>query len=186
MPAWESEQHFTQRTSIRHLPPASHETHSAMELYLFVWGTLAWTIAIAALWPLNIPLAWLAYRIWHGNKPIDEEMQDELWRRSSYGAAAIAAAAWSVLVLDYVLASWAELPAGLVHMVLLLSLLSFAAWLMMLFFAMEDFFSGLNILMIYLYLPVFVLWVPDRLLFGASGPNPLVNWFLSWLAKPHG
>ena len=39
-----------------------------MELYEFLRGTLAWTVSVAALWPLNIPLAVLAYRIHRGQR----------------------------------------------------------------------------------------------------------------------
>lgn len=156
-----------------------------MELYLFVWGTLAWTVAIAALWPVNVPLAWASYRLWHGPKPIDEEMQEELWRRAAYGSLAICGAGWAFLLADYVLANWASLPAGLVHLVILISLLALATWLVMLFFAMEDFFEALSFLLIYLYLPVFVLWVPNWLIFSRFGDqNPLVRWFYGWLAEP--
>ena len=152
-----------------------------MEMYLFVWGTLIWTIAIAALWPVNAPMAVLSYRIWNGTRPIDEEMQEELWRRAIYGSAVLAVAAWAFLVLDYLLASWAELPAGLVHMILLLVLLGVMTWIVMLFFAMEDFFAGLSLLIIYLYLPVFVLWPLNQFL-GIF--NWLLGWFYGWLAPP--
>jgi len=155
-----------------------------MELYSFVWGTLAWTMLVASAWPLNVPLAWASYRIWHGNtKPIDEEMEEELWRRSAYGSLAILAGAWALLLIDYVLATWAELPAGLIHMVILLTLIALAAWLMMLFFALEDFFSGLSLLIIYFYLPVFILWLPNRLTGMLDG---VLNWFYGWLATPTG
>jgi hypothetical protein len=152
-----------------------------MELYLFAWGTLAWTVTIAALWPLNVPLAWASYRIWHGNKPLDEETQDELWRRSTYGALAIAAASIAIVVLDYMLWNWAGLPAGLVHMIVLLALLPLATWLVMLFFAVEDFFEAFTLLLLYLYLPVFVLWLPNWLL---GVWEPLLDFVKSWLEKP--
>ncbi len=153
-----------------------------MELYLFVWGALAWTIALVALGPVTMPLALFAYRIWHGRRPIDDEMQDELWRRAFWGTLAAAATGWAFLLLDYVLATWAELPAGLVHLVLYVSLASMLAWVLMLYFALEDFFEGLSLLLLYVYLPVFVLWLPNRLIFGKD--NPYLNWFYGWLATP--
>jgi hypothetical protein len=153
-----------------------------MELYLFVWGALAWTVALAGLGPLTAPLALYAYKIWHGRRPIDDEMQDELWRRAGWGTFWIGLTAWAFLLLDYVLATWAELPAGLVHVVIFLSLVSMLAWVLMLYFAMEDFFQGLSLLLIYVYLPVLLLWLPNRLIFGKD--NAYLNWFYGWLATP--
>ncbi len=152
-----------------------------MELYQFAWGTLAWTIAYAVFLPLSIPMARLAYFIWNSKRPIEEEMQEELWRRAIYGSVVMAVVCLAFLLLDYLLASWAELPAGLVHMILLLVLLGVMTWVVMLFFAFEDFFSGLSLLLIYLYLPIFVLWLPNRL-FGIF--NWYLNWFYGWLAPP--
>jgi hypothetical protein len=150
-----------------------------MELYLFVWATLAWTVTIAALWPVNVPLAALSYRIWNGTRPIDEEMQEELWRRAAYGSLLIGLSAVAAVVLDYILWKWAGLPSGVVHLVVYLGLVSLATWLLMLFFALEDFFQGLSMLILYLYLPVFILWLPNWLL-----DDKLLTIAKSWLQMP--
>jgi hypothetical protein len=156
-----------------------------MPLYLFVWGALAWTIAIAVLWPLTWPLGLYAYKLWHGPRPIEDEMQEELSRRAFWGSLFVMLTAWGFLVLDYMLATWAELPAGLVHLVVFLGLVSALAWLLMLYFALEDFFQALSLLIVYVYLPVFVLWLPNWVFFARFGTdNPLLNWFYGWLAKP--
>jgi hypothetical protein len=183
MPAWESEPaclFSSARPEL--LSGASTRPIAALELYLFVWGALAWTVAIAVLMPLTFAVGPFAYRIWHGIRPIDDEMQQELWRRSAYCALFLFLNAWAFLLIDYVVATWMELPAGLVHLVVFLGLAAMLAWMMMICFALEDFFQGLSLLLVYLYLPVFVLWLPNWLIFGKD--NPYLNWFYGWLATP--
>jgi hypothetical protein len=187
MPAWESEPADSPSPRAAVLSAAlpadtsQNEIDPAMELYLFVWGTLAWTVTIAVLWPVNVPLAWVSYRIWHGTKPIDEEMQEELWRRAAWGSGLIGVSALVFVVFDYILWNWAGLPSGPVHLIVYLSLVALATWVLMLYFALEDFFQGLSMLLLYFYLPVFVLWLPNRL-FGMW--DPLLGWVKAWLEKP--
>ena len=152
-----------------------------MELYRFVWQALAWSITVAVLWPVMFPWAKLAYKIWHGNKPIDEDLADELWTRSALATLVIALLAVLLGVLDYFCADadWLGLPAGPIHIVFLLSFVSAAAGIMMYFFSMEDFFQGLSLTVIYLYIPTALLYVAS-LLFA----NPLQVYVLKWLVQP--
>ncbi len=154
-----------------------------MELYLFLWGALAWTVTIAALWPVNVPVANLAYRIWSNNKlPPDTEPQ-EMWVRSTLATLAIGVSAVVMTVVDNLLVDRAELPAGPVHFVIYASLIGLAAWMMMLFFEIEDFFAALGLVVIYFYLPWFVLYVINWLL---GVWNPLLNYVFRWLREPTG
>jgi hypothetical protein len=83
--------------------------------------------------------------------------------------------------LDYLAVDdgWLGLPAGPMHVVILIAFLALAAWWMMYFFYLEDFFQGLMLAMIYLYLPtaLFVLSCGHRW-------NPLFEYVLSWLKEP--
>src|SRR5260370_39315770 len=130
---------------------------------------------------VTFPWAMLAYKIWHGNKPIDEEIGEQLLWRSWRCGWALAGVAAIFVALDFVLADddWFRMPAGPVHVVFLIGFLGVAAWRMMYFFSLEDFFQGLSLSVIYLYVPtaLFVLtWgYPWNLLF---------TYLLTWLKDP--
>ena len=151
-----------------------------MPLYQFFWNMLAWSITIAVLCPLTMPWAWFSYKIWHGNKPIEEEMDEELWTRSFWASFYMALASVVWLFVDYGIVEWTEVPAWLIHMVFYLSFLALAAFIMLHCFSLEDFFQGLNIAVIYLYVPVSVLIV----LWWLIKWNPLFTFVLSWLKDP--
>jgi hypothetical protein len=153
-----------------------------MPLYLFVWKLLAWSITVAVLFPLTIPWAALSYKIWHGNKPIDEELSEEIWSRAWRASLFFAIAAVVFLVLDFITgdADWLALPAGLVHIVCYLGFLAVAACIMHYCFSMEDFLQGLNLAVIFLYIPMAVLFVLWLLI----GWNVLFTYVLSWLREP--
>src|SRR4051812_24872059 len=101
-----------------------------MELYSVFWQLLAWSITVAVLGFLTFPWGILAYKIWFGNKEIDEELSEQLLVRSWYAGWALAAAAVLICLLDYVTVARLNLPAGPVHMIYYLGLLGVAAWMM--------------------------------------------------------
>ena len=151
------------------------------EPYRFPYYVLAWTVTVAITGIVAFPWAIVAFKIWHGSKPIDEELREELLQRSWYLGWALAAAAAVFVVLDYLAVDdgWLGLPAGPMHVVFLIAFLALAAWWMMYFFYLEDFFQGLMLAMIYLYLPtaLFVLSWGHRW-------NSLFGYVLSWLKEP--
>jgi hypothetical protein len=151
-----------------------------MDPYLFIWNMLAWSLAVAGFPPLTIPWGVMAFKIWHGTKPIDEELSDELWSRSWRASVMMFLAAIGFLLLDFVAADWLGLPVGPVHIVFLVVFLAAAAGLMMHYFSMEDFFQGLSMTILYLYIPAALL-VP---LWWLIGWNPLFTYVLSWLVQP--
>lgn len=136
-----------------------------MQIYEFVRDSLVWMATIALLWPLNAPMMGLAIKVLFGQREID--MEDfEFWTRSTLAALVVAIATAAMLVVDYVLAVTAELPPGLVHMVVLFAYLGGAVYLIYLFFNLEDFFQALGAFLIYVFLPITVLYV--------------VNWMFGW------
>jgi hypothetical protein len=151
-----------------------------MELYLFFWKTLAWSITVAGFPPLTIPWGVLAYKIWHGSKPIDEELSDELWSRSWRVSLTMLGIAALFMGLDFATVDWFGVPEGAVHIVYFFGCLALASGLMMFFFSMEDFFQGLSLAVLYLFIPAAVLWV----LWWLIGWNPLYSYVLSWLSEP--
>ncbi len=140
-----------------------------MELYDFLRGTLAWTATIACLWPINVPMLAFAFKVQQGAKPIDME-NDEYWTRSFVGSLVIGLVTAAAIFVDYMLADWAEFPAGPVHLVIYIAYVPLAVWLLALFFAIDDLAQGLSIFMIYLYLPIFVLFTLNWLL-GLVNPS---------------
>src|SRR5262245_27772475 len=152
-----------------------------MELYNFFRGTLAWTATIACLWPLNIPLLAFAFKIQNGSKPIDME-NDEYWWRSSVGALVLGMVTAGFIFVDYMLADWAELPPGPIHMIVFAGYVPAAVWVLTLFFAMDDLMHGLSLFIIYIYLPVLAVLGLNGLLWLVK-LNIRWDWFYG-LASP--
>ncbi|GEM_PF-2178365 len=148
-----------------------------MELYNFFRGTLAWSATIACLWPLNAPLLAFAFKIQQGTKPIDME-NDEYWTRSFVGSLVLGLVTAGFVFVDYMLADWAELTPGLIHMVVYIGYVPAAVWILTLFFAMDDLMHGLSLFVIYIYLPVLVILGLNGLLWLVK-LNIRWDWFYS-------
>src|ERR1700722_15038706 len=127
-----------------------------MDLFEFCRSNLAWMTTVAVLWPLNIPMAALAYKIRQGHRPIAME-SNEFWWRCVFASLILGFMTVGFIWLDYWMTD-ADFPAGPVHMVVLLGYIASACWLYFVFFALEDFFQALSMVLIYLYLPVIVLY----------------------------
>jgi hypothetical protein len=151
-----------------------------VEFYYFLRGTLAWTATVALLWPFNIALAALAYKIRLGpNK--NPFKPKEYWVRSGMVATVVAGITLAALVLDYVLTDGTEFPAGPVHLVVFMAYVPAAMWAIFWFFALEDLMQALSVFVIYIYLPVLVLYVLNAIL---GFWQPLVNFAGEWLKVP--
>ena len=152
-----------------------------MEIFLFVYHMLAWSITVAVLQPVMIPWAWLAYKIWHGNKPINEDLIEAMWLRATLASLTLTVVAVGFLLCDWATIHWFDLQqnAGPIHIVYYIAFLALTARMMMYFFSMEDFFQGLSMTVIYFYLPVFALYLLTFLF-----RNPLQDYCLTWLAAP--
>ena len=134
-----------------------------MDIFQFVWSTLAWTVTVAALWPLNVPMAALSFRIWRETKESDIE-GTELWFRAFLASTSLAILTILFVAIDWAIADVAEFPAGPVHLAVLLGLLAAASGIVVYIFSLEDFFQGVSLVIIYLYLPVIALWLLNALL----------------------
>ncbi len=190
MPAWESETPVESRIS-PFVPCERHPRESLrsarglisviMEIYTFAQHMLAWSTTVAVLGFITFPWAIVAYKIWHGNKAIDDDVRDELLQRSWFAGWALGAAAIVFVLLDYLTAdeAWLGLPAGPMHCVFFVGYLALAGWWMMFFFSMEDYFQGLSLAVIYLYVPAALFFVLSLLF-----DNPLQVFVLKWLVEP--
>ncbi len=153
-----------------------------MEFYEFVRGCLAWTASFTCfLVLLNVPMLYFAHRIREGRLEEDDDRRidnDELWKRSALGAFALAAASLVFVFVDVVLADWADMPPGIIHFVLFLAYFPATAYLLAIFFAYDDYFSGLGLLTLDLGLPLAVLWILNAI---TGLWDPAVNCFYQWL-----
>ncbi|MSU77298.1 MAG: hypothetical protein EXS16_04285 [Gemmataceae bacterium] len=151
-----------------------------MEIYSFVWNMLAWSVTVAVLGLVTFPWAMLTYKIWHGNKEIDEELGEELFTRSFYYGWALAFAAVGFTLCDNATITWFELPEGPIHIVYYVCFVSLTAWWSMYFFSLEDFLQGIVFAVIYLYLPAAILFVLWKII----GWNIVFTYVCSWLLVP--
>jgi hypothetical protein len=161
MPAWESESHL-------------------LELYDFIRGTLAWAVSVTALWPANVPLMALAYKVRHGPNPIAMKPA-EFWTRATFAALLVGLLSLVMVGVDYVLAESAGFPAGPIHMVILIGFIPLAAWILFVFLALEDLMQATSVLVIYICLPVLVLYVLNAIV---GFWEPLVDIVNGWLKRP--
>lgn len=153
-----------------------------MEIYIFVRSLLGWMALVALLWPLNAAMLYAAYRIRDARISEEDENYmepDELRTRSLIGAGVVALLTAVFLFADLVFATWLDMPAGPVHFAVLLGYVPAAAYVLMLFFAENDFFQSMSLLTLYIALPLFVLW-PLGALLGATNFPPM-SWITSLL-----
>ena len=147
--------------------------------YPFVRGLLAWIVTIACLWPLNVPILAFAFRASCGPKPPAMETS-EFWTRATVASLAFGLLTLGFVVIDSLLAHGMGFPAGPVHLLILGSLLPVGMWLCFVMFALDDLGQGMTILVMYLMMPIFVLY-PVNALFGLW--DPLLAWPLEWLKE---
>ena len=151
-----------------------------MEFYYFLRGTLAWTATVAILRPFNILLAALAYKIRLGpNKnPLKPK---EFWGRSALVSLVVALITLVAIVLDNFLTDGTDFPAGPIHLVVFMAYVPAAMWAIFWFFALEDLMQALSVFVIYIYLPVLVLYVLNEII---GFWQPLVDLAGGWLKVP--
>jgi hypothetical protein len=130
------------------------------------YGFFSWCLTVLAVvtlvWPLNIPLIALAYKVRQGGQKIDMEAR-EFWTRSTFAALGLAVLSLVALGLTYLLVVGAELPRGQMHLVLLLAYLPVAVWFVFWIYALEDLLQGLSVFSLYILLPLLPLLLIGRL-----------------------
>jgi hypothetical protein len=141
---------------------------------LFRWGLIV-LVSITAVFPVNVPLAALAYKVRLGPAPVPLEPA-AFWGRATLAALSLAGMSLVLLAVD-TLAVNADVPAGVVHLVLLMLYIPAAVWVFFRVFALDDGLQGLSLLLIYVLLP----GLPLLLLVGLFH-LPLLP-AESWLAK---
>jgi hypothetical protein len=130
-----------------------------VDLFALVhWGLLA--IAVTTIWPLNIPLTALAYKVRRGNKPVDLE-PSEFWVRSTFAALGLSLFTLVAVGLDYLLVVWMELAsiAGPIRLVLFMLYVPAAVVYLAWMFGRDDLLDGLPLFLLSTFLPWLALFV---------------------------
>jgi hypothetical protein len=135
-------------------------------------------VSVSIYWPLNIPLAALAYKVRLGPRPLPMETS-AFWTRATFVALGLAVLAAALMFLDYGLVTGMEMPAAIVHLGLFLLYLPVAVWYVFWMFALDDLLEAFSLLLIYLCLPGFVLALLWQ--FDVQLPLALAD---SWFVKP--
>ena len=139
-----------------------------MDILAFLAWALVTIYGVTLLWPVNAGLMALAYKVQNGPAPVAYE-GNEFWVRSTFAALALAVLSLVMLGLAYLLVGSAGLPAGPVHLILLLLYLPAAVALVFWLFALDDVLQALSIFAIYVLLPGAVLL--------------LLAWLFKWFDK---
>jgi hypothetical protein len=131
-----------------------------------IFGLVSWSLAVVVsvtlLWPLNILLLALAYRVRQSGKK-GGLRGSELWWRSSLAATSLALLSAVLLGLTYSLVELAELRAGPVQLALLVAYLPAAVGLVFWMLALEDMLQGLSVFLLYILLPGLPLLLAGRI-----------------------
>src|SRR5467141_791533 len=90
-----------------------------VDFYSFFSWTLTVTAVVTLFWPLNIPLAALAYKVRLGDQPMPLEPRP-FWLRSTFAALGLALASLVALGLTFALARGAGFPMGPIHLVIVM------------------------------------------------------------------
>jgi len=139
-----------------------------MEFFAFFRHLLIILIAVSLYWPLNVPLAALAYKVRLGTEPVPLPVVT-FWVRSAAAALGMAVLSASLMGSDQFF-THIGFPAGPVHLVMFLVYVPLGALWMYKVFQLEDGWEGLSTLLLFVFMPGLLL-VLIRLAFGAYPPH---------------
>lgn len=120
-------------------------------MYAFVRWLLVVTVSVSILWPLNIPLAALAFKVRNGQRPMPLE-SGAYWTRSTFAGLGMAVLAGVAVLLDWFLAR-SGIPPGVVHVVVVLLYAPVAVWFLFWIFALDEMLEGVSLLLLFVFLP---------------------------------
>jgi hypothetical protein len=150
-----------------------------VDLFVFVSWSLVIVAAVTLIWPVNIPLLALAYRIREGRQPTLVKT-GELWLRCTLGALGLCVLTLVLIGLVYAGVELAELPAGPVQLALLVAYVAAAAAFLFWALALEDMLQALGVFLLYIVLPGLPLLLLGRLV----GLWPWLRQSAKWLLLP--
>ena len=122
-----------------------------MPLFIFVSWCLLTIGVVTLIWPLNIPLLALAYKVRLGYRPVPLA-RAAFWWRSTFGSLGLAGMTLVLMGLLYALVDGADFKPEQVELVLLMAYLPAAVWYLFWMFAMEDMLESLSVFLLYVLL----------------------------------
>jgi hypothetical protein len=134
-----------------------------VDLYIFVSWCIVTIAAVTLLWPLNILLVALAYRVRRGTQPAPVVEGLGLWWRFVLASSCLAVLTLVVLGLMFLLVHGASFPFGPIHATLLAAYLPAAIALLYWSLALEDLLEALGVFLLYILLPGLPLLLIGRL-----------------------
>jgi len=149
-----------------------------VDVYRFVSWCLTIIAVVTLIWPVNIGLLALAYKVRQGRQPIDME-PSEFWWRCCFGALGLLGISVVLLGLNYLLVQMAGMPAGPVQIMLLfgyvLAALGFLFWMI----AHEDLLHAASVFFLYVLLPGVPLLLIGRMTHSWEKLMQFAPWLLS-------
>jgi hypothetical protein len=145
---------------------------------IFSWCLLT-ILAATLVLPLNVAVLALAYRVSQGPKPVPMET-GPFWMRSALGACGLFVLSLLTLVLIYAPVEGADLPAGPVHLVLVLAYVPAGVMVLHWVYALDDMFEAAGVFVLDVLLAGIPLLVAGRL----SGLGSALARKAPWLMLP--
>jgi hypothetical protein len=137
-------------------------------IFTFVSWCLAVVAAVTLIWPVNVPLAALAYKLRNGYQPIDLDT-GVFWLRSTFAALGLALITLVTLAAAWVLIVQADLPPGVIHLILILAYVPAGVWYLFWMYALEDMVQAFSVFLLYILV--------------AGLPLLLIGWLAGWWVK---
>ncbi|HEV3261972.1 MAG TPA: hypothetical protein VG013_34295 [Gemmataceae bacterium] len=128
---------------------------------VLVSWTLVMVAAVTVIWPLNIPLVALAYKVRHGGAPIPLETAN-FWARSTFASLGLCVLSLVLVGLVYALVRGAGMPPEIMDLMLLMAYVPAAVWFLFWMFALEDMLEGLSLFLLYILLPALPIFLIGR------------------------
>lgn len=150
--------------------PGSRPRRLVVDLFGFAGWVLLLVLLITAIWPLNVPLLALAFKVSLGGKPLPFEAS-EFWWRTFLAGFGLAVLSLVIYFIAYLIVQGAELTEpqyrGAVHLVLLLLYVPAAVGFLWWSYAYDDLLGPLAVFCLYIMisgLPLVALcWLIRRL-----------------------
>jgi hypothetical protein len=149
-----------------------------VDLYRFVSWCLVTISVVTLIWPVNIPLLALAYRVRQGRQSVDME-PGEFWWRCSFGSLGLACLSLVLLGLNYCLVRMAELPPGPVQLTLFLGYVPAGIGFLLWMLAFEDMLEATSVFLLYILLPGIVVLLIGRLTHSWETLSQRAGWLLA-------
>jgi len=130
-----------------------------VDLFQLCSWCLVVVFGVTLIWPVNILLVALAFKVRQGGKPIDMEA-GEYWFRCTFAALGLAVLSLATVAVEYALVCAAEMPPGPVQCTLLLLYVPAAVGFFFWIFGLDDLMHASSVFALYIILsslPVLII-----------------------------